>query len=106
MLERFMSLVPIIILASWIAFFMRLRKSGKYQRFRTSYPFGRILMGVWTFAWAAIFLFILSPVKPTHIPLIILRLFGLFTFILALTSMAYGLFWFYQEAIKRPRQDK
>jgi hypothetical protein len=106
MLERFMSLVPVIILASWIVFFMRWRKSGSYQQFRTSYPFGRILMGMWIFAWVAIFLFILSPVKPARIPLIILRLFGVFTFILALTSMAYGLFWLYQEGIKRPRQDK
>ena|ERR1700674_2490724 len=35
MLERFMSLIPIIILAGWIAFFILWKKSRRYQQFRT-----------------------------------------------------------------------
>ena len=106
MLEQFMSLIPIIILASWITFFIRWKKSGRYEQFRTSYPFGRVLIGIWIIVWVPILLFMMSPVKPSHIPVIIVRLLGPFLFVLALTSMVYGLIWLYQEGMKSARRDK
>jgi hypothetical protein len=68
--------------------------------------FGRILIGIWVLVWVSIFLFILSPVKPARIPLFILRLLGPFVFVLAVTSMVYGLIWLYQEGMKRARRIK
>ena len=106
MLERFMSLIPIIILVSWTVFFMRWRKSEHYRQFRTSYPFGRILIGIWIIVWVPILLFMLSPVRPSHIPVFIVRLLGPFLFVLTLTSMVYGLIWLYQEGMKSARRDK
>jgi hypothetical protein len=101
-----MRLVPVIISVCWFVLFISWKKSGNYEQFQASYPFGRILVVIWIFVWASIFVFVLSPVKPAHIPPFMLKLFGLFTFILALTSMGYGVFWVYREGIKRLRQGK
>ena len=106
MLERFMSLIPIIILACWIVFFIRWKRSGQYQHFRTSYPFGHVLMGIWVFVWVPMFLFMLSPVKPARIPIFIARLLGPFVFVLSVTSMVYGVTWVYREWIKHPRHNR
>ena len=66
--------------------------------------FGRILIAIWALFWGAIVLLILSPVKPARIPHA--DLIRPFMFVLALTTIVYGLVRLYRQGMKHARRSK
>jgi hypothetical protein len=66
--------------------------------------FGHILIADWALFWGAMFLLVLSPVKPARIPHA--DLIRPFMVVLALTTIVYGLVRLYRHGMKHARRSK